>query len=69
MEKEIPKSISLNLTLFALSGSAGYLWLTMLLTEGNPFNSSILTGIILRNNTDIFAEHKQNSYIHSDLSR
>lgn len=33
MGKEIPKSIGLNLTLFALSHSAGYPWLTMLITD------------------------------------
>lgn len=48
MEKEIPKSISLNVTLFALSDPAGYLWLTTLITDVNTVYGSPWTGIVLQ---------------------
>lgn len=64
MEKEIPKSISLNLTLFALSHSAGYLWLTMLVTDVNTFNDSTRTGIVLQERHRYFYR-TQTEFIHT----
>lgn len=47
MEKETPKNITLNLTLFPLADSAGSLWLAMPTTDGNAHRGSTQTGIVL----------------------
>lgn len=48
MEKKTPKNITLNLILFPLADSAGYLWLTMLTTDGNAHRGSTHTGMVLQ---------------------
>lgn len=61
MEEETPKNITLNLTLFPLADSAGYLWLTMPTTDGNTHHGSTQPGIVLQE------QHRRFCRTHAEL--
>lgn len=64
LRKETPKNITLNLTLFPLAESAGYLWLTMPTTDGNAHHGSTWTGIVLQEQHRHFCR-TQAEFIHT----